>query len=280
MAKSRIRLFNQGRSARSVSPAVDGNAAAPDTVVAKDRSALFNQLALLLLLLTPLVLVSYLLIFIYPQIPINPFRPITVVQPIKIVPTAVLTPTVTATPTRTPHPTNTPTETAVPSPSATTSPTASPTISSSIKITGTRAPATVPPPTVPTVLGKPTATRSPFNYTVELAYQKAQLVYTANWQGMAGYVFDPSGKHQQNITVHAWGDAPLGAAGQDVLSGAFADRYGPSGWEFTLGDKLTSGTWHVQLVDDKGNPLSEVVDVVMQGDPRANLAFIIFRQNH
>jgi len=270
MAKSRIRLFNQARAAKS--PATTDGTDAPDRVVAKDRSALFNQLAFLMLIVTPVVLIYYLLIFFVPQIPLNPFQPIAAVQPITIVPVATLTPTLTATPTRTPHPTNTPTPTATPGP------TASPTISVSIRITGTRAPGTTPP-TAPAVIGTPTATRSPFNYTAELNYQKAQLVYTANWQGIAGLVFDPQLKHQPNILVHAWGDPPLGETGQDILSGTF-DRYGPSGWEFTLGDKLASGTWHVQLVDDNGQPLSDAVEVVMQGDPRANLAFIIFRQNH
>jgi hypothetical protein len=270
MAKSRIRLFNQARAAKP--PVASGSADAPDPVAAKDRSALFNQLALLILIVTPVVLVCYLLIFFVPQIPLNPFRPIAVAQPIKIVPSITLTPTLTSTPTRTPHPTNTPTPTATPGP------TASPTLSVSIKITGTRASGTALP-TVPAVIGTPTATRSPFNYTSELTYQKAQLVYTANWQGIAGLVFDPQLKHLPNILVHAWGDPPLGATGQDVLAGTF-DRYGPSGWEFTLGDKLTSGTWHVQLVDDSGQPLSDEVEIVMQGDPRANLAFIIFRQNH
>jgi hypothetical protein len=270
MAKSRIRLFNQARAAKPT--AATGSADAPDPVAVKDRSALFNQLALLMLIVTPVVLVFYLLIFFVPQIPLNPFRPIAVAQPIKIVPSITLTPTLTSTPTRTPHPTNTPTET------PTSTPTAIPTavVTVTVKPGSTRTPT---PTATPTGLRTPTPTQSPFNYTAELNYQKAQLVYTANWQGIAGLVFDPQLKHLTNILVHAWGDPPLGAAGQDVLAGTF-DRYGPSGWEFTLGDKLTSGTWHVQLVGDSGQPLSDVVDVIMQGDPRANLAFVIFRQNH
>jgi hypothetical protein len=260
MAKSRSRLFNPARSAEP--PTGD------EAAVAKDRSALFNQLALLFVALTPLVLIVYVLIFVFPQLPINPLPPIAVAQVAPTEPTR--TPTKTSTPTRTPHPTNTPTPTSTPAPTAT------PTIVVTVKLGSTR---THVPSATPSGPRTATPTRSPFNYTAELIYQKAQLVYTVNWEGLAGLVLDPQLKHQPNIEVHAWGDPPLGPNGQDVLSGAY-DRYGPSGWEFTLSDKLIFGTWHVQLVDDSGNPLSEIVDIVMQGDPRANLAFIIFYQNH
>jgi hypothetical protein len=269
MAKSRIRLFNQARSAEPPTP--DSAVDRPDTIIAKDRSALFNQLTLLLLIMMSLVLVAYLLIFFVPQIPINPFRPIIIAQPVKSNSLTTLGQTLVSTPTRTPHPTNTPTETSTPTPTAT--PTA--------VVTVTLKPGTkrTPTPTPTKIVGTTTPTRSPFNYTAELFYQKAQVVYTANWEGIAGLVLDAQVRHQLNITVHAWGDPPLGAAGQDIQSGTF-DRYGPSGWEFTLSDKLMMGTWHVQLLDDNRNPLSAVVDVVMQGDPRSNLAFIIFQQNH
>ena len=59
-----------------------------------------------------------------------------------------------------------------------------------------------------------------------------------------------------------------------------APQYGPSGWEFTLGDHPIAGKYHVQVLGPVGEPLSPVIDIELQGDPRANLAYIIFRQNH
>ncbi len=261
MAKPRFQLFNSTRSAEP--PAGD------EAAIAKDRSTLFNQLALLFVVLTPLAVIVYLAIFLFPQLPINPLPPIAVGQVVPAGPTR--TPTETSTPTRTPHPTNTPT------PTSTSAPTDTPTVvvSVTVKPGSTRTPVHTATPSGPRTA---TPTRSPFNYTAELTYQHHQL-YGSSWAGMAGLVFDANLKHQPNIDVHAWGDAPLGPVGQDALSGTYP-QYGPSGWEFKVADNPVFGTWHVQLVDDKGNPLSDVVDVVMQGDSRANLAYIIFQQNH
>jgi hypothetical protein len=105
-------------------------------------------------------------------------------------------------------------------------------------------------------------------------------LYGVNWAGIAGRVFGPNLKGEQiNIIVHAWGDAPLGSQGITVTSGT-KTAYGPSGWEFYLGDKPAFGKWHVQLLADDGQPLSAVIDLEMKGDPRANLAYVLFNQNH
>jgi hypothetical protein len=79
--------------------------------------------------------------------------------------------------------------------------------------------------------------------------------------------------------VKAWGDAPLGAEGQLLPSGT-APQYGPSGWEFTLGDRPVNGKYNVQLLGSNGEAISPIVEIDLKGDPRANLAYIIFRQNH
>ena len=86
-------------------------------------------------------------------------------------------------------------------------------------------------------------------------------------------------KHQPGIGVKAWGDEPLGPEGQLLPSGT-ATQYGPSGFEFTLGDKPVSGKYNVQLLDSNGAPISPIVEIDLKGDPRANLAYVIFRQNH
>jgi hypothetical protein len=100
-----------------------------------------------------------------------------------------------------------------------------------------------------------------------------------NWAGIAGYVLGLDRKHQTNIVIRAWGDPPLGAQGQEIASG-IAPQYGVSGFEFTLGSQPVTGEWKVQLVADDGQPLSDVITIRMNSDPRTNLAFIWFEQNH
>jgi hypothetical protein len=261
MAKRRIRLFNQNRAERQSD--------VPMSDVAKDRTHLFNQLTLLLLVLTPLVLVCYLLVLLFPAIPINPLPPVAQGAVITLAPT--LTPSLTATPTHTPRPTNTATAVQTATPTATPAPTDTPAPA------GTRRSGT-PTRTPPTGSPTPAVTQSAFNYTYDVNYQRAQL-YGTNWAGIAGLVLSSDLKHQANIVVHAWGDPPLGPEGQTLPSGT-AVQYGASGWEFTLSDKPAFGKWNVQLLNDDGTPLSPVVEIEMKGDPSGNLAYVIFTQNH
>lgn len=280
MAKSRIRLFNQGRNA---APRSDAQADA--AAVATDRTQLFNQLTLLFLVLTPIVLICYLVILVFPTSPINPLRPVALLPPAIVPPTPTPTNTPTVTPTA--RPTNTPTTPPTATPSPTGAPTELPTDTPPPTIGGTRRPgATLPPsltpshtPTLtPTPIVTLSVTQSPFNYTAEMLYQRAQL-YGANWAGVAGLVFGLDHKHQTNILVRLWGDAPQGAQGSTKTSGMYT-QYGASGWEFTLGDKPAFGKWNLQLLADDGQPLSPIIEIEMKGDPRANLAYVIFNQNH
>lgn len=226
---------------------------------------IFNTLTLALLALSGLVALWYAIIFIAPNT-LNPFPPIEIAA----APTDTATPTiaVTPTPSLTPRPTNTATFT--PTPSET--PTATPAITQTLTGSETPTPSDTPGPS-PT----PTTTRSPFSYIARVEYQRSN--YGLNWAGIAGLVFGLDHKHQTNILIHAWGDAPLGEQGESLPSG-IAIQYGVSGFEFTLGDKPLAGKWNVQLVADDGQPLSDVVSIVMDADPRANLAFVIFEQNH
>jgi hypothetical protein len=41
-----------------------------------------------------------------------------------------------------------------------------------------------------------------------------------------------------------------------------------------------TGTYYVQLLDPNGNAISPAVEIDLKGDPRASLAYVIFRQNH
>jgi hypothetical protein len=244
------------------------------------QSAWYNRLSLILLLLTPIVFVCYLLIFTIPSLPLNPFPPQAQAAIATFAPTLTPQPTYTRTPT--PTHTNTPTNTPRPTLTPTITNTPRPTLD--LRSTGTKITSTprgfVPPTRTSTPTITPTAgpTQSPFKYTAEVLYQTAQL-YGTNWSGIAGLVFGLDLKHQAGIGVKAWGDDPLGPAGQLLPSGT-ATQYGPSGFEFTLGDKPISGTYYVQLLGSNGELLSPAVEIDLKGDPRANLAYIIFRQNH
>ena len=243
---------------------------------AANRSALFNRLTWLFLILTPVIGLCYLLIFLIPTLPLNPLPPYSQAMP-TYAPTPTTVPT--ATPTRQPTSTNTPTST--PRPTNTRAPTETPrpTLDLRTPITGTlRASLFATRTPSPTPLPTSGPTLSPFSYTAEVRYQRAQL-YGTNWAGIAGLIFGLDLKHQPGIGVKAWGDEPLGTDGALWPSGT-APQYGPSGWEFTLGDRPISGKYKVQVLGPRGEALSPVIEIELQGDPRANLAYIIFRQNH
>lgn len=230
------------------------------------RSRFFNALAQVLLILTVLLMIYYAIVLVAPGIFLNPFPPLARVAVVPAgTPGPTNTPTVTPTSTRTPRPTNT----------STLPPTLTSTPGVTQTVTGTRTPLPTPtfgpPPTA-------TPTLAPFNYVARVEYQRA-VNYGVNWAGIAGYVFGLDHKHQTNIVVRAWGDAPLGLQGQETASG-IATQWGISGFEFNLGDKPATGAWSVQLLGDDGQPLSDVVHIRMDGDPRTNLALIWFEQNH
>lgn len=229
------------------------------------RSRLLNTLTLLFLVLSGLVALWYVIIFLAPEA-LNPFPPSIGLATSTPGPTDA--PTIPPTPSRTPRLTNT--WTAMPSPSPTAS--ATPVITRTLTGRETPTPSFTPGPS-PT----PTHTPSPFSYVARVEYQRS--TYGLNWAGIAGLVFGIERKHQTNILVRAWGDPPLGSEGQELPSG-IAVQYGVSGFEFTLGDGPVTGQWNVQLIADDGSPLSDIIQIEMQSDPRANLAFVIFEQNH
>ena len=224
------------------------------------RARLYNTLTLALLALSAVVCAAYAVLFVAAP------------RSIAALPTETLgpigTPTVTPTPSRTPRPTNTSTHT--PRPSDT--PTATPVITVTLTGRETRTRTPTPGPT-----HTPSPTLSPFNYVASVEYQRS--IYGQNWVGIAGLVYGLDGKHQTNILVRARGDPPLGSDGLEIPSG-IAVQYGVSGFEFTLGDKPVIGRWNVQLIADDGKPLSDVIPVEMNSDPRLNLAYIVFVQNH
>jgi hypothetical protein len=274
---ARRRFFKRSKSQDPTAASDPIEAAEPPPINPRRRnqkqSVWYNRLAVVLLVLALVIGACYFVIFLNPQFGLNPFPPYsqamaTFAPTLTPQPTYTRTPTPTSTntPTNTPRPTRTPTDTATPRPTL------------DLTITGT--PRNFLATRTPTPTSTPTLgpTKSPFNYTAEVLYQRAQL-YGSNWSGIAGLIFGMDLKHQPGIGVKAWGDDPLGPEGQLLPSGT-ATQYGPSGFEFTLGDKPVSGQYNVQLLDSNGAPISPIVEIDLKGDPRANLAYIIFRQNH
>ena len=58
-------------------------------------------------------------------------------------------------------------------------------------------------------------------------------------------------------------------------------EYGPSGYEFVLGDAPISSdkTLYVQLVDQSGIPLSDKIEVKTYNDCTKNLILVRFKKN-
>ena len=145
----------------------------------REQSVWYNRLALVLLLLTPVVLVCYLLIFLIPALPLNPFPPYAQAL-------ATFAPTLTPQPTYTPTraPTNTSTPTITPRPTWTPTLTATPRPTFNLTVTPTPR-GFIPPTHTTTPTMSPTVgpTKSPFNYTAEVLYQRAQAV----WHQLVGH---------------------------------------------------------------------------------------------
>jgi hypothetical protein len=58
-------------------------------------------------------------------------------------------------------------------------------------------------------------------------------------------------------------------------------EYGPSGYEFVLGDKpiASNKTLYVQLVDQSNIPLSAKIEISTSADCAKNLALVRFKKN-
>ena len=185
--------------------------------------------------------------------------------------TATNTPTITPTPmpgTASPEPSDT---LAVPTYTATW--TATPTATS-----------TKPSPT-PTKIGptpKPTFTPSKFRYTLQPGSPTylANFLNTSgcNWFGIVGRVFGLDSNPEINLTVHLEG----GGVNADVVTGSGPSALGPGGYQIPLADHPidTTDTYHVQLRNNTGTPLSDVYSIRTFGDCPRNMVLVNFTQNH
>jgi len=251
---------------------------------------LFNLLAVLFLALSCLSALCIGTALVVPGVVPEAFRPPTV-PAIALIPTLPSKPTSTNTaiaPTLPPEwtATNTPTITNTPPPSGTPTETPTPTPPTPIN-TIPHTPTHTSTPTrtrVPTATGPtptPTRTRSPFAYTPQNGSPTflANFANTAGckWQGIAGQVFDLSGRPQIGLLAHLEG----GGLTLDALTGS-KPEYGQSGYEFFLTDtpRDTTNEFRVQLRNTAGAPLSDVITVPTFASCVRNLTLLNFVQNH
>ncbi len=100
-----------------------------------------------------------------------------------------------------------------------------------------------------------------------------------NWAGVAGQVFDLQGRPVKGIRI--WLRGTYGSARIDLLSLTLeSSPYGPSGFEFTLGEKPlnSQGKLYLQLLDQAGIPVSDRVYFDTFEDCEKNLILVNFKQ--
>lgn len=138
-------------------------------------------------------------------------------------------------------------------------------------------PALTPDPRTPT----PTRTLSPFNFT-KTSDSPAYLPNFANsngcaWLGISGQVFDLERKGALGLIVRVTGSNGFDAS---TITGSF-QKYGPSGYEVTLGIAPVDGTdWYIQLQNGSGQALSETINLQTFNDCQRNHMIFNFEQNH
>lgn len=173
---------------------------------------------------------------------------------------------------------------------ATPTPTPTQTNTPTVVITNTNTP--VPPTSTPVTVTPGTSTPTPTKtFTPTVLPYKLQVtdpVFTqnfnhpelgCNWMGVAGQVFDKSGKPVVGLVVVVKGQLPAGEINQAALTEHPAGQnYGPGGYEMTLAAKpiATTNALSIQLFDLKANPLSEKITFSTSALCSENLIIINF----
>ncbi len=130
----------------------------------------------------------------------------------------------------------------------------------------------------------PTQTRTPGNWiyqpqTGSPKYIKnfAHQDKACGWSGIGGQIFGPGGVPQSDVVVVVTGEVkglPIDLVG---FSGS-AVQYGPNGYEieFPGGPATTSDDLNIQLLDLKGNELSDAIPFDTYSDCSKNLVILNF----
>ncbi len=224
---------------------------------------IWDILSILVLILTACLVGYFALIFINPTSSLNPMPPggglfsdplpTLTATPLRLEPTWTASPTLVLTPSDTPRPTITPIPT-----------------STSFSL--------VPPTKTP----KPTKTpRAPFNASVTMV--ESTLIHpelACSWAGIGGTVVDTNNSPIIGTVVVLRGTLNGSTVEQQTVSG-INKEYGPSGFEFVLGNTPVSSTktLYVQLVDQQNIPLSDPIQITTSTDCNKNLVIVRFKKN-
>ena len=224
---------------------------------------IWDILSILVLVLTVCLVGYFALVFINPASSLNIMRPggglfgnplpTFTVTPLQLQPTWTASPTLVLTATDTPRPTLTPIPT-----------------NTSFSL--------VPPTKTP----KPSPTpKAPFSASVTQV--ESTIIHpelACNWAGIGGTVVDANNSPVIGIVVVLRGSLNGTAVDQPTVSG-INKEYGPSGFEFVLGNAPVESnkTLYVQLVDQQNIPLSDPVQITTSTDCKKNLVMVRFKRN-
>jgi hypothetical protein len=224
------------------------------------RLELWDMLSILMLILTLCIGVYYVAIFLFPQSAFNPLKP---GPDPNALPTATITPIqLDATWTVTPSQAVTETPTLVPT--YTLEPSATPF-------------SMITPTITPTATATP---KAPFSATI--TYIASTIIHqedACNWQGIGGTVVDASNADMLRMTIRLEGRYN-GKSKTELTVSSIAPAYGKSGYEFFLGTVpvASKGELSLQLLDQAGLPLSDVISIDTFNDCSKNLALVRFKK--
>lgn len=238
-----------------------------ETTKTKILNLVLNVVTVLMVFAAVAILALQITIFLNPKVSFNPFPPYDLPDPLVIQfstqesSATLVVPTMTAEPVFEPTATKLPTETPT-----------------EIFIDGT--PVAEETPVEPT--------ETPFSGYYAFALQnsinaiESSLIrpnYGCDWVGVAGQVFDLQGRPVVGVRVWLRGSYDNKRINLYSLT-MESSPYGPSGFEFTLGEKpLNSvGQLSIQLLDQAGIPISERIYFDTFEDCQKNLILINFKQ--
>jgi hypothetical protein len=228
------------------------------------RLEIWDMLSILMVILTLCIGAYYVAVFLFPQSAFNPLKPDPALMGGGIFPTPTLTP-IQLEPTWTVTPTLMVTET----------PTLLP--------TNTLAPSSTPFSLItPSITPTPTATpKAPFSATI--TYIASTIIHqeeACNWQGIGGTVVDASNADMLRMTIRLAGRYD-GKSKTELTVSSIAPAYGKSGYEFFLGTVpiASKGELNLQLLDQAGLPLSDIINIDTFNDCSKNLVLVRFKKN-
>jgi len=226
------------------------------------RLEIWDMLSILTLILTFCIGAYYVAVFLFPQSAFNPMKPD--LAALSVFPTPTLTPIQLEA-----------TWTVTPSQAVTETPTLLPTY--------TLAPSSTPLSLItPSITPTPTATpKAPFSATI--TYIASTIIHqeeACNWQGIGGTVVDASNADMLRMTIRLEGKYN-GKSKTELTVSSIAPAYGKSGYEFFLGTTpiASKGELKLQLLDQAGLPLSDVISIDTFNDCSKNLVLVRFKKN-